>query len=101
MSNKIKVVSVDYIESGTFVGGEEDCYNADINKEEPYVVIKEIDYALLQITANKYVKILNLLAQDESGDLDFIKFKVDKDFGRVCNDIRSIREEIDKLRFRR
>lgn len=32
---------------------------------------------------------------------DFIKIKIEKDFGCVCDNVQSVREQIDKLRFRR
>ena len=77
--NSIKTVSVEYIESGTFQAGEEDCGRAGINSEDIiYVVIKEIDYAALQINANKYVKILKVITEDETGDIDFIKHSINK-----------------------
>ena len=75
-TNKIKVVSVEYVESGTFVGGEEDCFNADINNHSNYLVIKDTDFRDIQNGANKYCKILHLLTNDESGDLEFIRHQV-------------------------
>lgn len=39
---KIKSVEVEYLESGTFVGGEEDTSNAGIERDETcYVVSKD------------------------------------------------------------
>ena len=74
--NSIKTVAVEYIESGTFVGGEEDCYKAKINSDGNYLVIKERDYNNLQCAASKYTKILHILSNDESGDLGFVRCQV-------------------------
>lgn len=46
----MKMVPVDYIESGAFVGGEEDCYDAGIRigeKREMVVVFKDELNALI------------------------------------------------------
>lgn len=37
-------VEVEYLESGTFVGGEEDCFNAEISSGETCYVIKKAEY---------------------------------------------------------
>lgn len=47
MSNAIKTVDVEYIENGTFVGGEEDCSRAGINDKTEYIVLKKSDYEQL------------------------------------------------------
>ena len=45
---KTKYVSVEYIESGTFVGGEEDCFNAEIEQNKEYVVISKSDFVRMK-----------------------------------------------------
>lgn len=45
---KIKKLSVDYIESGTFIGGEEDSYNFGVSDQEAYVVVRTKDLKKLQ-----------------------------------------------------
>jgi hypothetical protein len=70
----IKTVLVDYIESGTFVGGEENAFVSGIKIGEQCVVLKEEDYELLLIAAKfakKAKKVLkNIVDQDESIDLE-------------------------------
>lgn len=44
----MKTVEVQYIESGTFVGGEEDTSNADIERGEDCLVIKKESLSELQ-----------------------------------------------------
>lgn len=47
---RIKHVPVEYIESGTFVGGEENTYDAKIKRGEICVVLKKSDFKLLMDT---------------------------------------------------
>ncbi len=66
---KIKTVPVEYIESGTFCGGEEDCYNAKIDDNQSYLVIEEGDYALLRSELRK----ANRLAAEAGKEYDAIR----------------------------
>jgi len=40
----IKYVNAEYIESGTFVSGEEDCYNLDLKPMDEVIVMKKSDF---------------------------------------------------------
>lgn len=40
-------VPVEYVESGTFLGGEEDCSIANVDSKTEYVVISKKDYDIL------------------------------------------------------
>lgn len=48
-----------YIESGTFQGGEEDVYNAGIERDEECVILKQNQHAALQEVAELAKKILD------------------------------------------
>jgi hypothetical protein len=54
--NKINIVSIDYVGQGTFMAGEEDCFNAGVDSSEPYVAIKELDFFTMRDAASKYVE---------------------------------------------
>jgi len=70
---KIKSVEVEYIESGTFCGGEEDVFNAGVERGETCVVIKKGDFLNLK-------KALKLIQDDETGDFEFCKHQIEKLF---------------------
>lgn len=40
----MKYINAEYIESGTFVSGEEDCYNLGLRNDTDVVVIKKSDF---------------------------------------------------------
>ena len=44
----MKTVKVTYLESGTFIGEEEDVYNAKIKFNEKCIVLREKDYLKLK-----------------------------------------------------
>jgi hypothetical protein len=69
----MKTVNVECIESGTFVGGEEETYDAGIEVGDVCVVMRKEDYKSLKTTANNYKKLKKILFEDESGDLEFVK----------------------------
>lgn len=66
---KIKKISVEYIESGTFVGGEEDCFLAGIKRGDDCFVISEKELIKIEHA-------LKAIFEDESGDLEFVKYKI-------------------------
>lgn len=51
---KIKFAVVDYIKSGTFIGGEEDISNANLDTDGDCVVIKQTDFDALREKAWMY-----------------------------------------------
>ncbi len=74
----IKHVKVEYIESGTFQGGEEDTSKAGINYGEECVVISKANFKLLKNGLKNYNKLRDLVLLDFSGDLDFIKYQINE-----------------------
>lgn len=66
---KIKKVSVEYIESGTFVGGEEDCFLSGIKRGDDCFVISHQELGKIQ-------NAIDAVFKDESGDLEFVKYKI-------------------------
>lgn len=70
---KIKSVEVEYIDSGSFQGGEEDVFKADIGYDETCVVIKKRDFQNLK-------KALKLIQEDKTGDFEFVKHQIEKLF---------------------
>lgn len=40
----IKYIHAQYIESGTFVSGEEDCYNLDLKAHDDVIIMKKSDF---------------------------------------------------------
>lgn len=66
---KIKKVSVEYIESGTFVGGEEDCSLAGIKRGDDCFVLSHQELGKIQ-------NAINAVFKDQSGDLEFVKYRI-------------------------
>ena len=66
MKNKIKFLEVEYIDKGTFVGGEEEAYDLDenLNGKTELVVIKKSDFDNLIKDSESLNAILNI-AQGE------------------------------------
>ncbi len=54
MAKKPKIVEVEYIESGTFQGGEEDVCTAGIERDETCIVMSKKEYEKLADKAWKY-----------------------------------------------
>ncbi len=50
--NRPKTIPVDYIESGTFVGGEEDAFHFGVREAGPLCVIREEDLDALMVKIN-------------------------------------------------
>ncbi len=40
----IKYIEAEYIESGTFVTGEEDCFNLNLKEDSDVIIIKKSDF---------------------------------------------------------
>ena len=73
---KIKHVKAEYIESGTFQGGEEDTSKAGIEYGEECIVISKANFKLLKNGLENYKKLREFILEDETGDIDFIKFQM-------------------------
>jgi predicted GNAT family acetyltransferase len=56
-----KVIQAEYIESGTFVAGEEDVYLAGIESGDECVVLKKADYDKLKKQKNQIKSALKIL----------------------------------------
>ena len=50
---KTKIVTAEYIEKGTFQSSAEECFNADIITDIPYVVISEKNYNAMKNALEK------------------------------------------------
>lgn len=75
-NNPIKHVKVEYIESGTFQGGEEDVSKAGIEYGEDCIVISKSTFKNLKKSQVNYEKIKGFIVDDSTGDIDFIKFQI-------------------------
>jgi hypothetical protein len=77
MSDKpIKYVSVEYIESGTFQGGEENVSEAGIEYGEECVVISKANFKKLKEFEKDYKTIRGFVINNAEGDIDFIKYQI-------------------------
>ena len=72
----MKHVKVEYIESGTFQGGEEDTSKAGIKYGEDCIVISKKNYKLLLQQNRERLKIREFIYGSLDGDLDFIKYQI-------------------------
>ena len=59
--SKKQHLHVEYIESGTFCGSEEHCYDAEIKTDDICVVMKEGRFNTLLRKAKKYDKIIKAI----------------------------------------
>lgn len=60
----MKTVEVEYIESGTFQGGEEDVFTAGIKYDESCIVVRKKDFARLDASFKAIQKIAKMSPVD-------------------------------------
>lgn len=70
----IKTLKVEHWNRGEFIAREDDLTDDFPTKGAEYIVIKEKDF-------NKLVKFIEVILEDCSGDLEFVKYKVKKILG--------------------
>lgn len=68
------IVSCEYIESGAFQGGEEDCFSADMGSGEPCVAMKRATYRKMS-AALRAIKEYVAFGAKTSSDRDLFESK--------------------------
>jgi hypothetical protein len=71
MIDKIKHTKAEYIESGSYQGGEEEAWDIGVRSGDDCVVMKEAEFQKIEL-------IFRLIENDDSGDFEFIKHQIGK-----------------------
>jgi hypothetical protein len=71
MIDKIKHTKAEYIESGSYQGGEEEAWNLGVRSGDDCIVMPEAEFRKIEL-------IFRLIESDDSGDIEFIKHQIRK-----------------------
>jgi hypothetical protein len=77
----MKTIKAEYIDDGVFQATDQkDCNEIDYKGE--YIILSIEDHDILMEKCRKYASVKQLLEEDVSGDLDYIKWQVAKMEGK-------------------